>query len=103
MNDLLFYILKIVLSVCATLVATYLIPFLKRKLKEEKYNALVNVIDTAVKAAEQTINESGMGTQKKEEVIAFATSWMLDNGIMITNDQLSQIIEACVYKLNSEK
>lgn len=100
MNDFTFILLKIVVSVCSVLIAVYLIPYLKNKLHEDKYEQLIAIIDVAVKAAEQTIKGSGMGNVKKENVMIFVNNWMNTNGFSITQNQLSQLIEAAVFNMN---
>ena len=41
-----------------------------------------------------------MGPVKKDNVIIFMTEWANNAGIEITQDQLSQLIEASVYEMN---
>ena len=100
MNELTFNILKIVVSVAAALVATYLVPYIKAKTAETKYERLLHVVATAVRAAEQTIKGSDKGSLKKEEVMGFVTSWMAQHGIGITEEQLDQLVESAVYSMN---
>lgn len=103
MNDITFNILKIVISVATALIAAYLVPYLKEKIKDAKYKNLVDAVKTAVEAAEQIFKESGMGKVKKDEVVKFVTTWMAEQGIIISDDQLDQLIEAAVFQLNKEK
>ena len=101
MNDLTFNILKLVLSVVAALVGVYLVPYIKNRHADERYAKLVAMVEVAVHAAEQTIG-SGEGKLKKEEVMKFVLKWMSENGIKISEEQLDQIIEACVFNMNLE-
>ena len=50
MDELTFHLLKIVISVCSALIAFYLVPILKNKLKDDKYAKLLEMIDIAVRA-----------------------------------------------------
>lgn len=102
MNDITFNILKIVITIATALISAYVIPLLKEKLKDAKYQSLLEIVGIAVRAAEQTIKGSGQGAVKKDEVISFVTEWMVKHGISITQDQLDQLIEACVYQLKTE-
>lgn len=102
MNELTFNILKIVVSVVAALVSAFVIPLLKEKLADIKYQRLLEMVEIAVRAAEQTIKGSGHGAIKKDEVINYVTNWMLSHGIYITDEQLDQLIEAAVYAMNNE-
>lgn len=101
MNDLTFNILKIIVSISFALITVYLIPVIKNLLASEKYKDLVDIVKVAVFAAEQTIG-AGNGKVKKEEVVAFVTNWMNEHGFVISQDQLSQLIEAAVFEMNKE-
>ena len=103
MNDLTFNILKIVVSVVIAIIAYYLIPYIKRRIESDKYQEFLEMIDIAVRAAEQATKGKGTGTIKKENVMIFMTSWAEKAGIKITQDQLSQLIESAVYELNQYK
>ena len=102
MNDLTFNILKIVVAVATTMISVYVLPLLKEKLREAKYARLLEMVEVAVRAAEQTIKGSGMGSVKKDEVLKYVTKWMVDHGIQVTQEQLDQLVEACVYQLHLE-
>lgn len=100
MNDLTFNILKIAVSVCSVLVVTYLIPFLRNKINSSKFYEIVDMVNISVRAAEQTITGSGMGSIKKENVITAMNDWLKDKGIKLSEEQVSQLIEAAVYNMN---
>lgn len=103
MNDVTFIILKAVITVCAALITAYVIPYLKVKLTDARYEKLLKIVVTAVEAAEQTFDASGMGAAKKEDVISFVTEWMLDHGISITQEQLDKLIEAAVFEMKGKR
>ena len=103
MNDITFTILKAVVSVCAALITAYVIPYLKTKLADAKYERLLKIVVTAVEAAEQTFKKAGQGAVKKDDVLVFVTKWMVDHGINITQEQLDRLIEATVFEMNKEK
>lgn len=100
MNDLTFNILKIVVAVATVFISAYVIPLLKEKLNDSRYNRLLDMVEIAVRAAEQTIKADG--AVKKDEVVKFVTEWMLAHGIAITQEQLDQLIECAVYNLKQE-
>lgn len=102
MNDLTFNILKIVVAIVAVLISAYIIPLLKEKVEDSKHERLLEAVEIAVRAAEQTIKGSGQGAIKKEEVINLVTEWMLSHGVIITDTQLDQLIECAVYNLKME-
>jgi LL-H family phage holin len=100
MNDLTFNILKIVVAVATVFISAYVIPLLREKLNDSRYNRLLDMVEIAVRAAEQTIKADG--AVKKDEVVKFVTQWMLAHGIAITQEQLDQLIECAVYNLKME-
>lgn len=95
-------ILKIVVSVCAALITVYVVPYLKTLRQDKRYASLMDMVEVAVKAAEQTIKEPGQGDYKKAEVIAFVSDWMMEHGIKISQDELSQLIECAVFSMHQE-
>lgn len=101
MNEITLTILKIVVSICAALITAYVVPYLKTLRQNKRYKNLFDMVMVGVRAAEQTIKESGQGDYKKAEVIAFVSDWMSEHGITISKEELSQLIEAAVYVLNN--
>lgn len=99
MNEITFDILKIVVSICAALITVYVVPYLKTLKEDKRYASLIDMVEVAVKAAEQTIREPGQGDLKKAEVIAFVEAWMEDHGIKISPEQLDSLIECAVYQI----
>ncbi len=102
MNDVTFMILKLVISVCMALVTVYLIPYIKTLKEDKRYDQLISMVETAVKAAEQTW-KSEPGEYKKSEVLTYVAHWMEENGIKVTQEQLDQLIECAVYRMKQEK
>lgn len=102
MNDITFNILKIVIAISTAVISAYVIPLLKENLKDTKYQRLAEMVDIAVRAAEQTIKGSGQGALKKDEVLKFVGLWMETHGIDVSEEQLDQLIECAVYNLKLE-
>lgn len=101
MEEITFAILKIVVSVVSALVAVYLIPYIRNKTQDAKYANLVEMVNVAVMAAEQTLGAK-QGKAKKAEVMEFVTMWLNDHGIKITATQLDMLVEAAVLQLKIE-
>lgn len=91
-------ILQALITLAATLVTSFLIPYIKEKLTLEKQEKLKKWTEIAVAAAEQ-IYGSKTGQQKKEYVISF----LLSKGIVVDVDEVTAMIESEVYRLSSEK
>ena len=101
MNEMTFNILKLVLSVCTILITIYVLPYLKAKLKADKYNDLMETIRKAVLAAEQKLG-AGEGKLKKAEVLSFVMDYISKEGLDIAEDVVDMIIESYVFELNQE-
>lgn len=95
-------LIKIIIAVIMTLISTYVIPALKAYVEAHQNSQLFNVIETAVRAAEQTISGSGEGEAKKKQVEEFVTEWARKKGLNITYEQLDKLIEECVYLLEDK-
>lgn len=87
-------IIECVIALLSAAVTTFLIPYLKQRLTEEKQRKLLFWVQTAVKAAEQ-IYGSKTGQKKKEYVVGF----LLSKGVVFDVDEVTALIESEVYKL----
>lgn len=102
MDEFTFVLLKVTISVCAALVTAYVIPYIKALKNDARFAGIIDMIELAVRAAEQTITGKGQGKVKKAEVIRFVSAWLESNGIEMTVNELSQLIEAAVYAMKQE-
>lgn len=93
---------EVVISVAIVLAVRYAIPYVKALLANEEYAKVSEIVTVAVRAAEQTIRESGQGKVKKAQVIAFVSAWLNENNIHVTEDTLDRLIECAVKTLNME-
>lgn len=100
-NDVTFIILKVVVSVVTVIVTGFVVPALKSYIDDRKNSQIYSLIETAVRAAEQTITGSGKGAIKKEQVVELVTKWLQERGLSISEDQLDQLIEESVYLMKN--
>lgn len=103
MNELTFDLLKIVISVCAAIITVYAVPYLKTLKEDRRYSQILEMVDVAVRAAEQTIKGAGKGVEKKEKVENIIYAWLMEKGIEISTEQINQLIECAVYQLKQER
>lgn len=101
-DELTMMVLKIVISVCAALITAYVVPYINTLKEDTRYSTVLNMIGLAVRAAEQTITAPGQGSLKKATVIAFMTKWLGGKGIVVSDDDLSELIEAAVYQMKRD-
>jgi LL-H family phage holin len=95
-------IIKIIITVLGTILTIYIIPLLKAQVQSSQYVYLLQVVDTAVRAVEQTMQNDHNGEYKKQMVTKFVTNWLNEHHIKITQEQLSQIIEWAVFTMKQE-
>lgn len=102
MDEFTMLLAKIVISVCAALITAYVVPYIKTLKEDARYASVFEIIEIAVRAAEQVIKGSGQGALKKSEVVKFVSEWLERKGIGIMEDELDQLIEAAVFQMKQE-
>ena len=103
MNEISMMVLKIIVAVAVTAITGFLIPLLKNLVSNIKDENVRKMIESAVQAAEQTIKGSGMGPEKKEEVLDFVSEWLAKHKMNISPEELDQLIESAVFAMNNNK
>lgn len=95
MDSLLGYIFDALLVLALGVMIKYLIPWIQSLITKQNFSALSGWIQAAVAAAEQTIQGSGMGAQKK----TFVVNLLHELGVT-ADSTVDALIEAAVKKLN---
>ena len=105
MNEATFEIVKIIVSavvaIIVVLVTKVAIPYIETLKMTAEQELIFTEMLKAVKAAEQTIKESKQGKAKRAQVIAYITQWLNDKKINITEEQVSNLLESCVFDINN--
>lgn len=101
MNSILFEILKAVVILAVILLTRYAVPYLKLILESSKQKWIVEWVEIAVKAAEQTIKDGEK--DKKTIVTEFIKSQLIKKNISISDEQLDKLIESAVFAMNGGK
>ena len=102
-NEITNILIKIVVGVCFALTTRYLIPYLKTLREDARWQRLINMVQTAVEAAEQTMKDPGSGAEKKKAVMQFVSDWLKKQGIDVTTEELDKLVEAAVKVMNDNK
>ena len=98
-NELIKYIVEGIIAIVLILVSTYLIPLIKNKIGEDKFNEVATWVKFAVLKAEQVLTAE-TGEQKKEYVLSFIDELLEENNIDISAEQLDVLIESAVKEMN---
>lgn len=84
-----------VLPALGVIITVFLIPFIKSKIGESKWNKAVSFAETAVRAAEQMFG-AGLGGKKRQYVYEYLASkckWL-------TKEQIEQLIESAAFEVS---
>ena len=99
MHDILFEILKAVMTLVIILVSRYGIPYLKQLAENKNQEWIVKWVGIAVNATEQTVFGDKKGAERKAIVTKFIKKLLLKKNISISDEQLDNIIEAAVFAM----
>ena len=89
-------IVQAVIALAATLITTFLIPYIKGKVGEQNMTEFLRWVEIAVAAAEQ-LYDSTQGNLKKKYVL----SYLRTNGYEVDEDSVDLAIEAAVNRLHA--
>ena len=105
MNEVTFEIVKIavaaVVSIIGVLITKVAVPYIRVLTLTAENDLTFTEVMKACKAAEQTIRASKQGKAKRAQVIAYITQWLNDKKINITEEQVSNLLESCVFDINN--
>lgn len=102
MHEFMIDVLVFVITVLCIILTKNVIPYIKTLIKTSDYADIYDIVETAVKAAEQKCTTPKQGKAKKADVYSFVSSWLREKGIHISEDELDRLIEAAVYTMNME-
>lgn len=96
MNDLVFLILRVIVSIAGVIVAYYLVPLIKQAIEKAEDEKLIEFVKSAVYAAQQTLEGGSIKKKYVEDMIAL---WLTQHKITITADQIDMLIESAVLAM----
>ena len=96
MYQRIFDLIIAIIPVLGVILTSFIIPYFKEQIGNEKLNKYQEWANMAVKAAEMLFTESGMGKEKKENVVKFLTEQFNKNKVVITEEQMNILIESAV-------
>ena len=107
MDRLIFNVLMALVVALAGIVARKLLPCIEKKVEEaeEKIRRTqwawaVDIVEAVVRAVEQTVAEDIHGKDKKDRAILYITRLLKENGISLSSEEISTLIEAAVHTMN---
>lgn len=94
-TELITKLVEAIVTVVIVLISAYVIPWLKGKIGEDKYNQIVAFAETCVRSAEKIYCQEQY-LQKKEYVVEMVTKKAGEIGITLTPEVINAIVEGCV-------
>lgn len=93
--ELISKLVEAIVTVILVLVSAYVIPWLKNKIGEDKYNQIASFAETVVRSAEKiyTVDE---WAQKKRYAVDLVQKKAEELGLSITEEEINAIIEGAV-------
>lgn len=89
-------IILAILPVIGSVISVFLVPLLKEKLGEAKFDKLMKLVTVAVEAAEQLCRS---GVISKDERNRRVKEFLESKGYTVNTDEIDNMIEAAVSKL----
>lgn len=94
-NELITVIIKAVLAIISVVITTVIVPYIKERIGQDKYNKLVEYTKFAVRCAEQLYTPEEW-EQKKAYVSQYITEKATDLGIGLNEQDIDLLIEGVV-------
>lgn len=89
-------LIEAVVTVAVVLITAYVIPWLKSKIGENKYNEIVSYVEFAVRCAEKLYNTE-QGKEKKQYVYSYILRKAKELDIELTEEDINILIEGVVH------
>lgn len=90
-------IISAVITLIIAVISTFLIPYLKTKVDEMKFENIKTWVKVAVEAAEMIYTGTGRGEEKKAYVMQYLNS----KGYTIDTESINNLIESAVLELKN--
>lgn len=94
-NEMITVIVKAVLAILSVFITTVLVPYIKERIGNDKYNKLVEYTKYAVRCAEQLYTPEEW-EKKKQYVSQYITEKANDMGIGLNEQDIDLLIEGVV-------
>lgn len=94
-------IIKLIAIIIVILLTRIALPIFKQFVEDYKLDGVYNIMDTLVRSAELYFKGSGRGEEKKKWVILKTKEYLSKKGINLTEDDISDILEAAVYDMKN--
>lgn len=97
-NNTINLLFKAIISLLSILITGFLIPYIKNKIGEQKFAKIIEYTDLAIRTAEMIFSVEEY-REKKEYVLQYVISKLNEVGIMLTSEDVNNLIESEVNRI----
>lgn len=103
MNEITFTALRLLTMILMAVLSAYVIPWVKARIGNERLEQISQWAAWAVSWAEQIVDKTGAGTDKKIMVENFLRDLLAAKGIVLTDKQIDILIESAVRQMHANE
>ena len=103
MNEITFTALRLLTMILMAVLSAYVIPWVKARIGNERLEQISQWAALAVSWAEQIVDKTGAGTDKKIMVESFLKDLLATKGIALTEQQIDILIESAVRQMHTNE
>ena len=101
MNEITFTALRLLTMILMAVLSAYVIPWVKARIGNERLEQISQWAALAVSWAEQIVDKTGAGADKKIMVENFLRNILASKGIVLTDQQIDILIESAVRQMHT--
>lgn len=98
-----FDLIVAIIPVLGVILTSFIIPYFKEQIGNERLNKYQEWATMAVKTAEMLFTGSGMGVEKRAYVVKFLAEQFNKNKVVITEEQMEILIESAVKSMKENE
>ena len=103
MNEITFTALRLLTMILMAVLSAYVIPWVKARIGNERLEQISQWAALAVSWAEQIVDKTGAGTDKKIMVESFMKDLLASKGLVLTDKQIDILIESAVRQMHTSE
>lgn len=101
MNEITFTALRLLTMILMAVLSAYVIPWVKARIGNERLDQIAQWAAWAVSWAEQIVDKTGAGADKKIMVESFLRDLLAAKGLVLTDQQIEILIESAVRQMHT--
>ena len=103
MNEITFTALRLLTMILMAVLSAYVIPWVKARIGNERLEQISQWAALAVSWAEQIVDKTGAGADKKIMVESFLRDLLASKGLVMTDKQIDILIESAVMQMHTNE